>query len=594
MDAHLRPLAFLFAAACAASAAAQTQRTPDDALRALQDGNQRHVAGAPAPKATGPGARRTQARGVSPLAVVVACADSTSPPELVFDADLGDLVVVRTAGHACSPELVAAIESACLEQAVPLCVVLAHDGCSTIAAALAQAAAVPATGAGGAAHHRLLARCEPALRALAQSPATGAARVRLAEEEHAQATAQTILQTSDLLRERAARGAFRVVTARCRLDDGVVDWLPARPLPPSPEATAAAAKQAPPNAPPQVALRALQAGHRRFLGDGQPTGSAGPARRQQLVHGAQPFAVVLACTDARVAPERLFDAGLGELAVVRMPGAAVTDDALAAAEHALAAQGTALLVVLGHTQCGALRAATAGPGDPTLTPSQRTLLQRLEPAVAAARHEANGRDVVDLAAKHQTRRAMAEARARSELLRVAARDGRLLLVGAVYDVTTGDLEWLADDAPLAANATKPPHDAHAAAAPAHDAHDHDAHGHETHAPATTPAHGTTKPAHDAHDHDAHAPHAPAAPAHDPHASSAPTHGTPHHDLPVVDWAHVPSAPHGETATPTAGGAHPHTTAASADSPWWRQPTTLVGAIGVITLLAAGLLLRRRG
>ena len=62
--------------------------------------------------------------------------------------------------------------------------------------------------------------------------------------------------------------------------------------------------------------------------------------------------------DARVAPERLFDAGLGELAVVRMPGAAVTDDALAAAEHALAAQGTALLVVLGHTQCGALRAAT--------------------------------------------------------------------------------------------------------------------------------------------------------------------------------------------------------------------------------------------
>lgn len=583
MDAHLRPLAFLFAAACATGAAAQTQRTPDAALRALQDGNQRHVAGAPAPKATGPGVRRTQARGTSPLAVVVACADSTTPPELVFDADLGDLVVVRTAGHACSAELVAAIESACVEQAVPLCVVLAHDGCATLAAALAQAAGAPANAAGGAAHHRLLARCEPALRALAQSPATGAARVRLAEEEHAQATAQTILQTSELLRERAGRGAFRVVAARCRLADGVVDWLPTRPLPPTSEAAAAAVKQAPPNAPPQLALRTLQAGHRRFLGDGQPTGDASAARREQLAHGAQPFAVVFACTDARVAPERLFDAGLGELAVVRLPGAAVTDDALAAAEQAIAAHGTALLVVLGHTQCGALRAAAAGPGDASLTPSQRALQQRLEPAVAAARHDARGRDVVDLAARHQTLRAMAEARGRSELVRRAARDGRLLLVGAVYDVTTGDVEWLADEAPTAA-------------APAAPVDDHATHGHATTPAAPAAAHaghgehddhgGHTAPAaqHDAHDH------APATKPgdHDDHAAHAASDA--HHALPVVDWDHVPSAPHGETATPAAGGAHPSAVAAT---PWWLQPATLVGALGVLTLLAAALLLRRR-
>lgn len=648
MDASLPLLPLLAIAGLVVSATGQIQRTPDASLRALQDGNQRFARGEPAAKPTGAGARRTLARGDSPLAVVVACADATAAPEHVFDAALGDLVVARTAGHVASHEVVAAIEFAVEQQAVPLCVVLAHDGCSTVAAALAQADAAPAASRHGAHRNGALAACEPAVRAAAASGLAAGARTRLCEEEHAQATAQAILRQSPLLQQRAKEGRFRLVAARCQQATGVVDWLPARPLPQEPEAAATAVRQAPPNAPPQVALRALQAGHRRFLGDGQPTADVGLARREQVAHGSQPFAVVLACSDARVVPERLFDAGLGELCVVRLPGNVVTPGALAAAEQAVVEHGASLFVVLGHTGCTTIAAAAAGGAlAADVSPSRRDVLRRLEPAVAAARAGADGRNVVDLAARAQALRSLAEARAQSPTLRAAEHDGKLLLLGAVYELASGDVTWLAEP-----TAKRTPdvadghgHDGHAAhAATTPDAHGHGAHdGHDSSGPAANDGHGHAAPSpaaadHGAHgatptsaatgEHDAHASHDDHGPTsatattagHDAHAGdddhghghvpttashaadpahAAPTARDPHgahdgtpppnaatHDLPVLDWAAMPPMPAGEAAPRAAPGPVTMT-------PWWRDPTWLAVGCGLLSLVAGELLLRRR-
>ena len=544
----------------AAAAVAQVQRTPDAALQALQDGNQRFVHGRPADKPVGPGPRRTLAGGASPLAVVVACADAPMPPELVFDAALGELVVARTAGHAVSPEMVAAIEQAVAGQAAPLCVVLAHDGCEPVAAALAQADEAPAIGAHGPALAAVLTAIEPAVRAIDRQRLAGAVRARACEEEHAQQTAQAILRLSPLLQQRAAEGRFRIVAARCHLRTGVVDWLPARPLPQSPAAAAIAARVAPPNAPPHVALRVLQAGHRRFLGDRQPAGDATAARRDALADGEQPFAIVLACADARVAPERLFDLGLGEACVVRLPGGALTDDALAAIEHAVRTHGVPLVVALGHTRCDALRAAADANTDPTSSPNQRALARRLEAAVVAARRSADGEAAIDLAARVQALRVVAEARARSPLLRAAEDAGHLLAVSCVYDLASGDIDWL----PAAERSAAAAHgrDATANAAPGPPAAAGEGHapgdalGHGAHAPGASPSHG----------HDAGA-----------NGHAAPAGETAPHAQPTTDThADAPSTP---------------TSAAAPRSRAW--PTWLAAGLGLVSLALAGWLLRRR-
>lgn len=591
MDAHLRWLPLLAVGALGADALAQVQRTPDEALRLLQDGNQRFVAGTPAVKPTGPGVRRTLARGDSPLAVVVACAETAAPPEFVFDAAHGDLVVVRTAGHVLSPELIAAVELAAEQQAVSLCVVLAHDGCSTVARALAQADAAPAQADCGSAGAHVLTACEPAVRAARASGLVGPHRLRCAEEEHAHDVVHGLLRHSPLLGKRAAEGRFRIVAARCQQTTGVVDWLPARPLPQDPAMAAAAVRQAPPNAPPHVALRALQAGHRRSLGDGQPTGDTSATRRAQLAAGVPPLAVVLACSDARQAPERVFDAGLGELVVVRLPGTALTDDALAAVEAAVIVHGTPLFVVLGHTGCHALRTAADGSAAAHLTPSQRTLTQRLEAAVTAARHDGGAGELLDRAARGQALRTLAEARARSAVLRAAERDGKLLALAAQHDLATGDIAWLAEPPaqPAPAVAAGAGHDGHGAPKPAAPAaaseHGHGAaHGH-----AQDHGHGA------AHGHgDGHA--APAAPTATPHhdanahgETAAPAHqAAAGHALPVVDWAAMPSMPLGETAPATAAAV-----ATPTATPWWHLPAWLAAGGGTLALVAGELLLRRR-
>ena len=501
----------------ALAAAAAAQHTPAGAEQALLDGNRRFLDGAAERDQNGPGHRRTLARGASPFAVVVTCADSVAPPELVFDARLGDLIVVRTAGHVLGSEAIATIEHAVQALNVPLCVVLSHEGCDVLAAA-AEAGRAPSPAVA-----KLLERIEPAVRAARALDLGGKELLEKAEDEHAQATALDCLRRSAVLRNAAAAGRLKVQAARYHTT-GQVELLPERSLPVEAPADKPVLRgEATPGLPPHVALRLLRAGHRRFLSERRARPDLSERHRDALAAVQQPLAIVVTDSDARVSPEIVFDAGLGELFVVRLAGHVMTEEALASVEFAVTRLGASLLVVMGHSHDAALAAAGAHPTEKSMTRHQRALLRSLEPAHQGGHVDLHG------ASAENVRRQLAEARARSEVLQALEREGKFTMLGSYYDVATGDLEWLQHEPAVAA----------AAAA-------------DEHAPATAELHNAHPPV---DDHDAHADHHERGDQHDNHAPSAEhAHGhDAHADLPILDLP----APLGETAPHATSDAHGH-------------------------------------
>ena len=170
------------------------------------------------------------------------------------------------------------------------------------------------------------------------------------------------------------------------------------------------------------------------------------SRREAVAAGQEPFAVVLGCSDSRVPAEIVFDQGLGDLFVIRVAGNIVAPSLVGSVEFAAETFGTRLVVVLGHSSCGAVQATVdalerpAGGGSPNL----RSIVDRIRPAVAPL-FETELRHVRDALVRRAVRanvRASAHhLRHGSELLeRLIARDG-LLVVGAEYSLETGVVEF---------------------------------------------------------------------------------------------------------------------------------------------------------
>ena len=187
------------------------------------------------------------------------------------------------------------------------------------------------------------------------------------------------------------------------------------------------------------ALRALAEGNRRFAA-GRPTGPRrDTARRTELVAGQHPFAAVLACSDSRVAPEFVFDQGLGDLFIVRVPGNVVDETILAGIELGAAHFHVPLIVVLGHTRCGAIAAAIEAR---VADDHQGVLMRLLGPAVDAAfREEVDPEKRPDRAARENVRRMVGSLRRSGPTLAALQERGELRVVGAVYDLATGLVEW---------------------------------------------------------------------------------------------------------------------------------------------------------
>ncbi len=191
---------------------------PREALRRLRDGHRRYLAGSP--RARDHGADREALTGrQQPFAVVLGCSDSRVPPEVIFDQALGDLFVVRVAGNVAGASQVASIEFAVEALGARLIVVLGHQSCGAVMAALASRDEAGSTSPSMA---ELLAEIRPALGGIGGD---SAAEVEAAVEANVSAASQRLLERSDSLTRLKGEGRIEVVEAVYSLEDGAVSGL---------------------------------------------------------------------------------------------------------------------------------------------------------------------------------------------------------------------------------------------------------------------------------------------------------------------------------------------------------------------------------
>jgi carbonic anhydrase len=187
---------------------------------------------------------------------------------------------------------------------------------------------------------------------------------------------------------------------------------------------------------PAAAIERLKAGNARFVANTMKQRDW--STKVMATASAQyPFAIVLGCMDSRGPVEIIFDQGIGDLFVLRVAGNVVNSDELGSLEYALHV-GTKLIVVLGHTSCGAVKGSLEGVELGNLT----GLLAQIHPAVKEAGCTAKEAGCVDRVAEKNVRNSMKEIRTRSPYVAKALDEGKVGLVGAMYDLATGKVTFL--------------------------------------------------------------------------------------------------------------------------------------------------------
>lgn len=197
---------------------------------------------------------------------------------------------------------------------------------------------------------------------------------------------------------------------------------------------------------PEQALSWLKQGNRRYVTTGTRAGF-GTVTHTSLVQQHLPVASVLACADARVGAELIFDQEPGDLFMVRLAGNFVSDYGLASMEYAIDVLGVPLLVVLGHTHCGAVAAAINVVQNNLNVPGRMfTLMDALEPSVLRA--EVTSPEDLPLAVGWENvRRQVQRLRSISPVVSDAMASGHCDVVGAMFDMTTGEVHWLDEHLP---------------------------------------------------------------------------------------------------------------------------------------------------
>lgn len=154
--------------------------------------------------------------------------------------------------------------------------------------------------------------------------------------------------------------------------------------------------------------------------------------------GQYPFAVILSCMDSRTSTELIFDQGLGDLFSIRVAGNIVNDDILASIEYAVKYIGSKVLVVLGHTECGAIKSAKQGVKDGHIT----NLLKRIEPSISKALLQ-DDRDYLfnDTVAYANVENSLEEILTRSTIVKEMFARGEIGIVGAVYNIENGQVDF---------------------------------------------------------------------------------------------------------------------------------------------------------
>lgn len=154
--------------------------------------------------------------------------------------------------------------------------------------------------------------------------------------------------------------------------------------------------------------------------------------------GQYPFAVILSCMDSRTSSELIFDQGLGDLFSIRVAGNIVNDDILASIEYAVKYVGSKVLMVLGHTECGAIKSAKQGVKDGHIT----SLLDRIQPSISKAMLQDNSDHLFhDEVAYANVENSLEEILTRSEIVKELFKKGEIGIVGGVYNIENGQVDF---------------------------------------------------------------------------------------------------------------------------------------------------------
>ena len=195
------------------------------------------------------------------------------------------------------------------------------------------------------------------------------------------------------------------------------------------------------------ALARLREGNHRFVQNNRdPDIPADPARRRELVGGQEPFAIILGCSDSRVPAELVFDQGLGDLFVIRVAGNIVAPSQVGSVEFAADRFGTRLVVVLGHTLCGAIYATLEELERPTenRSPNLHSIVERIRPAFDELLDTDLSKDrdaLLKKATRANIRASASHLRHGSQILEQLIQSNGLLVVGAEYCLESGLVDF---------------------------------------------------------------------------------------------------------------------------------------------------------
>lgn len=206
---------------------------------------------------------------------------------------------------------------------------------------------------------------------------------------------------------------------------------------------------------PDAVLELLKQGNRRFINNAE-------IKRNSLEminlssDGQYPVAVILSCIDSRTSAELIFDQGLGTIFSIRVAGNVINDDILGCMEFACKISGSKLILVLGHSSCGAIKGACANVEMGNLT----VLLEKVNPAIELARLENTGIEpsesgFIQMVADHHVRLGLQQIRERSPVLKEMESKGEIRIVGAMQDIYTGSVQFLDDDWPTSIGHRRP-------------------------------------------------------------------------------------------------------------------------------------------
>ncbi|UNU24694.1 carbonic anhydrase [Microcoleus vaginatus] len=189
---------------------------------------------------------------------------------------------------------------------------------------------------------------------------------------------------------------------------------------------------------PNSALQKLMEGNQRYIEQKRTFPDQARSRIVEVAQGQHPFATILACSDSRVAPEIIFDQGLGDLFDIRVAGNFLDDVVLGNIEYAALELGVPLLVILGHERCGAVKAALDGKAVPGHI---STLVAAIKPAVDSTKGQTG--NAWDNAVRANVQMNVNKLQSSSPILAEAVKAGKLKVVGGRYDLDSGKVEIIA-------------------------------------------------------------------------------------------------------------------------------------------------------